>query len=940
MTLAGDERYRRAHAIVHAVMDAPEAGRAVAIADACGDDAALAREVEWLIASAEVTDPESAFGRMPSLDASLLADARIESSTPHEYRLLHRLGEGGMGQVWLAERDDGGIRQRVALKRLHGVGTADEGELERFIAEGRILATLSHPNIAHLLDAGRGSDGEPFLAMQYVDGQRIDDWCETRSLGLRARVELFLKVCDAVAYAHTQLVIHRDLKPPNILVDTKGEPRLLDFGIARLIDEDAHATRTATGLRAMTLAYASPEQVEGRALGTATDIYSLGIVLYELLAGVRPFDHIDTGHARSNAIVSGEITPPSRQSRKPDAQRTGRPTLVASARRIPADVDAIVLKALRREPVQRYGSVTELADDLRRYLAAQPVRARRGQWWYRTQRYLWRNRWPVAAAAVLLAVGGGFTWRTVLAEREARAQARTSDRVADFLVSVFSAADSNVNKDLRHDLTAREVLDAGANRIHVELANEPRTRARLLEAVGNAYRHMDANNKAAELMREAADLDLDPSVDQPLAAARSLEALANIMANGEFSAHEAERAARDSLALAERLTPAGSQEIANAWMVLSLALNRAAQFKGAEAAAETSLAMNRQTPMGEDNRLAAALHNLCIITFNRGDAEGSKEYCAQALAAKSDTENLSKSMTLTKYAQFLERSDDQVGAIAAIEHALAIARRIEGEHGAFGAVYLLRDAHLLDDAGRYGEARVRLDETLADEERLNGKDSGDYAYVVLEEGRHSAVLGERDRAVALLRDAAKRMSGLYEADDPRVLYSKTLLATALLDAGHADGDVRKLLDEAMTGWSSKDDPGAVQAPCTPVALAQWFVMKGDPAAAETLLDRVDSADARSDRWVRARAGLLRAAIARQRNDDAGALRHTESVWKLLHQTIGADHPQTARIGLMLARDLRDAGRIGDAQALETELQPVFEASFPAQSAFRVERRSF
>lgn len=307
-----DQRYAQAQAIAHETLELPREEREARLDALCDGDGALRREVEWLIEAAEDAAHEDDLGeRVADIAGRLTAELRIDANAPGSYRLIERLGEGGMGVVWLAERSAGGALQRVALKRLRAGAVAQQ---QRFHEEQRILATLNHPNIAHLVDAGSDAGGEPFLAMEYVEGERIDHWCEAHGLDLRARIALFLKVCAAVSYAHERLVIHRDLKPANILVDARGEPKLLDFGIARLLDGDTATATVAT--RAMTLAYASPEQIEGAPLGTATDVYSLGVVLYELVAGVRPFDHIDSDHARSNAIVSGEITPPSQKRKK------------------------------------------------------------------------------------------------------------------------------------------------------------------------------------------------------------------------------------------------------------------------------------------------------------------------------------------------------------------------------------------------------------------------------------------------------------------------------------------------------------------------------------------------------------------------------------------------------------------------------------------------
>lgn len=941
MASLADERYQRAQAIVHEVLEHPDEERGARIDAACAGDAELRREVDWLIASTEITGPDGTLAGVGEMADAWLADAHIETAAPRQYHLVKRIGEGGMGQVWLAERDDGAVRQRVALKMLRGVGAPSETELAHFIAEGRILASLSHPNIAHLIEAGRGADGEPFLAMEYVDGVRIDAWCTTHAPSLRARIELFLKVCAAVEHAHAQLVVHRDLKPVNILVTAGGEPKLLDFGIARLLDHGVETTRTATGLRSMTLAYASPEQIQGRVLGTATDIYSLGIVLYELVAGVRPFEHLGTDHARSNAIVSGTITPPSRQARAVSASVSGdRRSLPAVARRIPADIDAIVLKALRREPAQRYASVAELADDLRRYLASRPVLARHGQWWYRTQRFARRNRWPLAAAIILVTVASGFTWRTLLAEHEARVQAATSDRVAEFLVSVFAASDSNLNLGLRHDLTAREVLDAGTARIDKELGDKPRIRARLLEAVGNAYRHMNDNNKAAKLMREAADLNLSPAVDQPLAAARCLEALANLLANGEFPAGEAESAARQSLALAQRLTAANSQEIANAWMVLSLAQNRAGNYAAAQASAEKTFAMNFAARDVRDTRLTAAYNNLCMIRANRGDLARARSECEHTFSlyeANGESRSMGRAMTTSRYGMVLARLFEPQAAMQATDHAIELSRAIQGEHGRFPAVFRLRKAIILDDEGHYEEADALLQSVRAAQEQLNGKDSGEYANVLLETARRYNLLGEFEKALPVLRPITDAARARYGPDDPRTLKATTGLALATLGNGTADTATHAALDAADAAWARKDDAGPYMPPATWFAQAKWFAMNGDAAHASVQLDRIDALGAKTDVFLRARVLALRATLAR--DDVATALGNLENAWTLLRDSAGPAHPQTAGRALAYARALRDAGRGGEAATIEDNARPIFERAFPKDSAFRRERRS-
>jgi len=487
---ARDERYRKAQEIAHMLLDRPAAERDSHLA-ALGDPD-LQREVAWLLSAVEGTNLRPGLLERIERERSSYADgARIDVPSPRSYRLLRRIGEGGMGVVWLAERGEDGLRQRVALKRLR-IGGGDSLQ-RRFDEERRILSALTHPNIARLVDAGNDADGEPFLAMEYVEGERIDQWCDAHAADLLARVTLFLKACAAVSYAHERLIIHRDLKPANILVGADGEPKLLDFGIARLLDGSASATAT----QAMTPAYASPEQIEGAPLGTATDVYSLGVILYELAAGVRPFDDGAGEHARSKAVLSGEITPPSRRTSKQGGS--------APLRRIPADLDAIVLKALRREPEQRYRSVAEFADDLRRYLSARPVLARRGQWGYHARRFAWRNRWLLTASAVAMVAGAAF-----LVEREAQlhrieVERDRAEAIVGFTGDLFDSAQSLRSRG--NAVTVREMLDRGATMLARRDDLPPDLRASLLLTTGRAYNSLGLGQEALPLLQAAQTLD-------------------------------------------------------------------------------------------------------------------------------------------------------------------------------------------------------------------------------------------------------------------------------------------------------------------------------------------------------------------------------------------------------------------------------------------------
>src|SRR5690348_1809202 len=317
------DRYVEAKRIAMAAMDVEASARDALIDEHVGEDAELAREVRWMLDAIERTHTAT-LPFAPAAGAPDLSGQQAQAPAPRNYRILRLLGEGGMGMVYLAERCDEGFSQQVALKFLHAANEGSPILHERFSQERRLLARLEHPGIARLLDGGMMDSGRPFLAMEYVEGRRIDEWCDARALSFNERIVLFLKVCDAVEFAHRNLVIHRDIKPANILVTADGTPKLLDFGIARLIEDGGQVLATATAAHALTLAYASPEQIEQQPLTTAADVYSLGMVLYQLVAGRRPWQHITTPHQLSHAIVAGEIVPPRSEERRVGKERGSR----------------------------------------------------------------------------------------------------------------------------------------------------------------------------------------------------------------------------------------------------------------------------------------------------------------------------------------------------------------------------------------------------------------------------------------------------------------------------------------------------------------------------------------------------------------------------------------------------------------------------------------
>jgi eukaryotic-like serine/threonine-protein kinase len=401
------------------------------------------------------------------------------------YRLVRELGSGGMGVVWLAERTDGLINRPVALKLPHGAWKR-AGLAERMARERAILAALTHPNVAHLYDAGLASDGQPYLAIEYVEGRRIDVYCDAHSLDVKARLRLFAQVADAVAYAHAKLIVHRDLKPANILVGADGRVKLLDFGIAKLLEDGETRETRVTELsgRALTPDYASPEQLRGEPLTIASDVYSLGVVLYELLCGQRPYKLArDSRGALEDAILQAE--PPAPSSMVPSALR----------RELRGDLDTIVLKALKKKPEDRYATVHALADDIDRFLNGHPVLARPDSWTYRTSRLLRRHKFAVSASAAVAVALVGATLYSLRQAQLARSEEVRAQQVEQFIASILTDTES------AESLTAAGLLKQARARIGDEFADHPLTQIRLLLIVSRSligFSEYDAADEALE----------------------------------------------------------------------------------------------------------------------------------------------------------------------------------------------------------------------------------------------------------------------------------------------------------------------------------------------------------------------------------------------------------------------------------------------------------
>ncbi|HEU4814297.1 MAG TPA: serine/threonine-protein kinase [Xanthomonadaceae bacterium] len=494
------ERWQRLSPLLDALFELEPDERARRLALMRAEDPAQADELQALVALEEASGD---FLSEPLV--APLPGARV-GALIGPYRLERMLGEGGMGQVWLASRADGMYHRRVALKLLRP-GLVDPGLRLRFQREREILARLAHPHIARLLYAGLSDDSQPFLVLEYIEGEPVTDWCEARDVPIAARLELFGQVCQAVSHAHANLIVHRDLKPSNILVTATGAVQLLDFGIAKLLDtsEGTAPEYTGTGMRAFTLHYAAPEQIRGELVTTMTDVYALGVVLYELLAGAKPYTPARGSDAAwEEAILSTDPLPPSQAlQRAVEANPNRSGALRRRARQVAGDLDNIVLKALAKEPVQRYPSVEALSRDVQRYLEGQPVLAKPRGVAYKFQKFVARHRWPLASASLVgLAVAAALVvvlWQARLALQDAsRAQAMQS-----FVIGLFEQAGA-APPDASLEL--RRLLAAGVERGNRELSGQPLARAELLGLGARLRLGLGDHREAAALLDRQADI--------------------------------------------------------------------------------------------------------------------------------------------------------------------------------------------------------------------------------------------------------------------------------------------------------------------------------------------------------------------------------------------------------------------------------------------------
>jgi tRNA A-37 threonylcarbamoyl transferase component Bud32 len=801
-------------------------------------DHALRAEVQAMLvadASAQARATQAALRAPELLDEAARAEATLAENAWRgrelgAWRIVRALGRGGMGQVYLAERHDGEYRQQAALKMLVG-GARDEATLARFVAERQILAGLEHPSIAHLLDGGSSAESGPWFALEYIDGTTLLAWCDARRLGIDERLRLFLDVCAAVSYAHEQLVVHRDIKPGNVLVDAEGRVKLLDFGIAKLLEPDA--SRTGTAMRAFTPEYAAPEQVRGDRITTAVDVYALGVVLYELLTGRRPYRVSEpTPAAYERAIVEQEATRPSGAvtrgadpvTSKADAELAHLRRLEPAAlrARLRGDLDAIVLKALRKEPEQRYRSVRELAEDVEAVLSHRPVAARRGGWRYRANRFLRRHHVAVALGAIaLLALVAGLVvalWQAELARAQrdlARSEAIKSRQALEFMGDLFRNADPGLHD--RTQLGVRDLLDEGVRSMRDGLAGQDDVRAELMMTMASAYGSLLLTEPAEPLLAEAEAI-LKERGDQVGLARVLIERCSVFGTQGQASRCEIDRA----LSLLDPRDPDQALLMARALDLAATEHARNDRYPEAIEMAQRGIALLAPTATNLRRRaeLEFTLTHSLVLAGRREEAATRLRTLLEELRATPPPPRLlADALDNLSNALPPEQTDE---ALALNAQALALLEQLYGSDSPLVSTKLNNYATALFAHGRLGDAQQAMARVVALRRATPdlapaylAHPIGNLAAIHVQLGDDAGALALLDEALALYADGSPRdranfqrwrgVARFLSSDEPGAR-DDMAAALALLETVFPPGDARvvrtRLLAQSMAPASA------------------------------------------------------------------------------------------------------------------------------------------
>ena len=859
------QRWLKIREVFESACDLSPDCRQAFLSEACEDDPRLREEVESILAASEQSPAffeVSAAEAFPELfdrePAAALVGERIGA-----YELVSFIASGGMGAVYLGARADDQYDKQVAIKLIKR-RLVTQQTIRRFRGERQMLAALDHPNIARLLDGGVTREGLPYLVMEHVDGLPIDRFCDERALSTAQRLRLFRQVCAAVTYAHQNLVVHRDLKPSNILVTSDGTPKLLDFGIAKVVDPQRTpdgAAPTVIAHRVMTPEYASPEQIRGEAITTATDVYSLGVILFELLTGHHPYrlkgrmpheierticeedpQRPSTAVSRAAQTSTGDGT--SRTLTQASRTRNGQREKLR--RRLAGDLDEIVLMALRKEPEHRYATVEQFSRDIQRHLDGLPVIARKGTLRYRAAKFVRRNKPAVLAAGAIAVTLMAATTFAVAAQRRTQTEAIKVEQVNAFLNEMLAAVDVNTPGS---PVTVRAILDQATERIEAGgLAGQSDVEAELRMTIGMAYLELGMLDAADAHLSRALDMRRQRVGERHLDVAESLNALGRL-AKTEGDDEEAERLYRQALELRRERSGDRSAETAETMNNLAVLLKSSGRLEEAEALLRIAVEVRQSilsemedaaVPNGPQLKrsrvdVATSLTNLAAVLKNKGayeEAQPLYRESLQAFRAALGPRHYRVAVCMNNLALLLTEVGRYDEAEPLYRDALEIRREVFGDEHLAVATGLKNLALLLTTAGRYEEAEPLYREALALGRKLPGNEQR-LANTLNNFADLLATLGRYDKAEALCREALE-IRRSRSPDHPRVAGSLMVLGRILVGKGDPAA-AEPLLREAVARYRETLSQGHVRIARARSELGGCLVALGDYDEAEQLL---------------------------------------------------------------------------------------------------------
>ena len=763
------DRWESIKDLLHQAMQIAPGQRKAFLDEACSADASLRSEIESLLAAEDAV--RSSFMQSPPLrdelvgasgQGSVLEPGQVFSQ---RFQLIRKIGEGGMGQVWLAEQTSP-VRRMVALKLIKA-GMYDASVVQRFQAERQSLAIMDHPAIAKVFDAGTTEQGQPYFVMEYVPGPPITDYCDEHKLTVKQRLELFIQACEAVQHAHQKAIVHRDLKPPNILVvevDGKALPRIIDFGLAKAITPrgDGESLFTHVGSLVGTPGYMSPEQADPglEDIDTRTDVYSLGVVLYVLLTGVLP---LETSRKQPLAEILRKLReeeppyPSTRISKDREqatssaaARGTDAAQLVSLLR---GDLDWITMKALEKDRSRRYGTPSDLAADIRRYLNHEPIVARPASATYRAQKYVRRHRVGVAVAALLIVLLAGFAvlqtvalHRITLERDRANRERDRATRITDFMTNMFETSDPNESRG--NTITVREVLDKASAEIDTGLTTDPELKAQMMYAMAVSYEGLGIYSRAEAMLVPVVQIrtnTLGPAHPETLSAQSLLGWV--IAHEGRYA--EAQKLLRDAIAKSATVPNFPTNTKIALELQLASTLNESAGRPEAERLARDAYDLSRKLYGPENRGTIIAMFTLCGVLGDEGKYE--------------ESEKLNREV-------------------------LDLSRRVLGPEHRETIAAMAALADTLSDQGHYPEAEKLAQETLDISRRVNGTDSSRTATFTYNVACLAALQGKTDRAIAMLRDAVSHglapleLERMGEDPDLKSLHGDPRFAKIVADA--------------------------------------------------------------------------------------------------------------------------------------------------------------